>query len=189
MQRDINFFSVYRSSVESDNGVDIISVIGLSLIGAILIGFAGTYSYLKINDTSDKTHVQSITDYLQSADVKKSEDMWNTFVIKSKALKSYEDKANDEVTAFNTLPVLDSGLLANIAKAMPSDVIILSFSYSGSALVLTCTSADKLSPANFVNSLKTTDRINSVTYDKVTQISDTEYDFAVTCGINGGDGK
>jgi Tfp pilus assembly protein PilN len=189
MQRDINFFSVYRSPVEAENGVDIITMVGLSLIGVCIIGLIGIFAFNKINDVSIRSQQQKINSFLQSSEVKKAEGTWNSYTEKSKVLKSYENKANSEVSAFKTLPVLDSDLLGAVSGAMPSDVKVISISYTGNTIALTCTAGNKLSPANFVHTLKGTGKFDSVTYVGVTYISDAEYDFTVTCAMKGGDGK
>ena len=189
MQRDINFFSVYRSPVESEHGVDMITLAGLSLIGACIIGLIGTFTYNKINNISIRSQQQVINNFLQSSEVTKAEGTWNSYTEKSKVLKNFENKANSEVSAFKTLPVLDTDLLGVVSGAMPADVIVKNLSYSGNSIVLTCAAGDNLSPANFVHTLEGTDKFNSVTYNAVTQISNVEYDFSVTCTIKGGDGK
>jgi Tfp pilus assembly protein PilN len=186
MQRDINFFSVYRSPVESEHGVDKITLVGLSLIGACLIGLAGTYTYYKLSDHSSRAQQQSISDYLQSSEVSKAENTWESYTGKMGILKSYEDKAAAEVAAFQTLPVIDADLLTAMSGAMPGDVKVVSISYIDDVLTLTCTAQNKLSPANFVHALKGTLRFSSVTYIGVTYVNDTEYDFTVNCMVRGG---
>jgi Tfp pilus assembly protein PilN len=189
MQRDVNFFSVYRSPVESENGLDLITTIGLSLIGFCVLVLIVVFAFNKIEDAATRVQMQGINSYLQSAEVLSAENTWNSYTEKSKALKEYEGKASSEVSAFKTLPLIDAGLLGAVSGAMPADVKVKILSYSGNTIVLNCSSVDKLSPANFVHTLKGTGKFDTVSYDGVTQISSTEYDFTVTCMIKGGSGR
>lgn len=189
MQRDINLFSVYRSPAESERGLDKVTIIGLSLVGACILGVAGTFAYYKLSDVSYQLLQRSITGYLQSSNVKKAESSWAAYVQKLTALKSYQNEANAQVSAYKKIPVIDSTLLSVIAGAMPADIKTQSLAYAGNALTLTCTATDNLSPANFVHTLKETGKFDSVTYSSVTLNGTTELDFTVKCTMKAVNGK
>ena len=189
MQRDVNFFSVYRSHAETERGIDTVTLIGVSLLGACILSVAGAFAAFRLGDMTLKARQASITGYLQSSEVEKSLSTWQTYTEKMSALKSYEEKAKAETSAFSQLPSINSALLDAIAGVMPGDVNVVSVSYSGSSLSLTCTAQNKLSPANFVHALKAVSGIGDASYTAVTYVSDTEYDFSVTCTVKGGAGK
>ena len=186
MQKDVNFFSIYRSPIESDSGVDKVTLIGLSVIAACLIGFAGMYSYLKVSDISTRTKAQNITAYLNSTEVKNAEAAWNKYLIQLNALKDYQQKANSETNAFNNLKTVDSSLLGGIFSKMPADVTLQELKLDNNVLTLNCSCTDKLSPANFARALQADTQIDSVSYDKVEQNdTKTAYVFALTCEVKG----
>jgi Tfp pilus assembly protein PilN len=188
MQRDVNFFSMYRSSAESEHGIDKVTLIGLIILLVCLLSLGAIYARYKLSDANYIAMSKSANSYLQSENVVKSENDWNTYVQKLSMLKKYETKAASEVSVFKTLPVLDSGLLSAVAASMPADVKVNTLNYSGSSLVFSCTAVDKLSAANFVHTLKNTGKFSNVTYAAVNQ-SGAVFSFDVDCVMKAVSGK
>lgn len=71
------------------------------------------------------------------------------------------DKFNEAIAEFNVSPRLTTEDIKNVAKCMPSGLVLSNFSFSGSTITMGVTGTNELMIADFANSLR-----NSVTIDK-----------------------
>lgn len=184
MQRDINFFSVYRSPMDSDHGHDRITIVGLCVVGACLLFVIGAFACSRALNTVSRMQQQTVTQYLNRGDVSSALGALQEGNQKIAVLNEYANAAGSTVSAFQSQPSIDSALLGAVAKAMPADVSVTNIVYDGHSLALTCGSADRLSAADFAHALKGNGTFSSVTYDSVT-LNGSLYDFTLTCVLKG----
>lgn len=188
MQRDIDFFSVYRSPIDQDSGLDKATVVGLILVCVCLVGVLGGYAGLKVRENSFSASISSATAYLGRSDVTAAAAKVAKDSQKLSVLNAYAKTAGAETAAFSALPKPDSAALGQIAKSMPADVSVTRISYQLGIYTLTCKASSGLSAANFAHTLRASGFI-AATYSDVNKVSPTEYDFTVTATVKGGAAK
>jgi len=190
MQRDINFFSVYRSPIDSDSGLDKITLIGLIMIISSIVLVVGLFAYYKTMDLSIIKQSSDINKYLLQSDITAAQSKIIAETGQISVLNQYKIAASSQATAFSSQPQFSDTVLDTISHVMPADVTIQTIDYKGSTITLTCTSKDKFSPAVFVHSLAGVSIFTGVTYTGVdTLAAGSSYSFTVTFTMNGGSGK
>ncbi len=83
------------------------------------------------------------------------------FKLEAESLQRDIDKFNEAIANFNTTSRLTTEDIKNVAKCMPSGLVLTNFSYSGNTISMSVTGSTELMIADFANNLR-----NSVTINK-----------------------
>lgn len=188
MQRDLNFFSVYKSPIDAEGGIDKVTAVGMIITGVCLLFVLGMFTFFKVCSFAANNSIASINSYLKSSTVTQAKSNLAKESSKIQALNQYAQLAGAQASAFSSIEQPDSALLGKIAKAMPADITVLSTAYKGGTFTLNCKSAAQYSAASFAHALKGAG-FTSVSYASVTQASASEYDFVLTFNGTGGASK
>lgn len=187
MQRDLNFFSVYTSPIDSGSRLDKTSTICIAVAAVSLVCVVGlTVIFAVAGHFTDKK-TASIENYLKSDSVTQAQSALEAQTGGLQALNKYAQTASAEASAFSATARTDSSVLAKAAKAMPADVTISSVTYNSGVYVLSCGSTSQLSAAIFAHAL-TENGFTGVRYASVAK-NGASYDFTITFSGNGGASK
>lgn len=180
MQRDINFFLVYRSPLESESGADKVKIFTLSLISVCLAVVLLLFALFKIQYANVLIQSKNMQQFISRSDVQLSQQKAAEDQRLVRLYESYYNKTESGVSDFKKLPVIGSKLLSGLASAMPGDVVVNKVTGADNVISIDCRCTDRLSAANFVHTLKQNSAFQSVTYNGISQINDKEYSFTVT---------
>lgn len=182
MRRDINFFAVYRSPLDSkSNGVSPVTLIGTITVIACIIVMLVLFSVLKMSDFGQTSKIDDINNYLNSASVVSAENTISAVTNKITALNNYINAVSTAYKAFQTLPAPDSKLIDSISNGMPGDIIIDNMTYTMSVISLKCTCVSQQSPEIFVRALKASGGFDNIVYNGFALTDNNNYTFTVTC--------
>lgn len=187
MQRDINFFSIYRSQPGSEGGR--FRIIALSVIAGSIIFIFLIFSIFRISDFVTVIKLREGIESLQTPQVVQGLQKYKTGNEKNTALKSYKKAASDIVSGINSVKGPDTSTLGLIASKEPADVKVTGVKYASGCLTLNCTSTDDESPASFVHALTQSGGFSSVSNSEITKNDKNLYAFDVTIYLKGGSGK
>lgn len=196
MRRDINFFSVYRSSSQVDE-TGKFKIISLSVLSGSLVFVLFIFVFLKVADLGVTRSATDVNSFLKSGAVSKAVSVLNDANSKNVALRQYKNQADLINSAFASLPKPDSKLFADIASKEPADVTIYSFSYNGGVLTLNCTCNGKDSPAVFAHALVLDGKYKNITCQSVQEgtasgaaagaaVPAGKFTFAISLTLTGG---
>lgn len=184
MQRDINFFSVYRSPLESEGRVS--SVMAGSVIAAAvcIAVMGGLYGYFKVGTSlAAAQEAQIRTQLMDSATVSALAKV-SSCEAKISAAQNYIGTVSAALSDYNSLIFPGTDILGSISRVMPSDIAVQSLSYSGGMLTLQCTAKTMASAYSFAHELKADSHFSFVGYQGAT-LSSGNYTFTVSCALRG----
>lgn len=187
MRRDINFFSVYRTTADTLD--DKFKIISLSLLVGSLVIVLATFASLKLSDISVRRSIDEANAYLQTPEVVEAKKAVEEDMAKIASLNKYKQAALRVSSGCAEFPKIDSELFRAIAGMMPSDVEAESITYDGKTIALTCTCKDSASPAVFVHALDSSGRFKSVNYSALEAAAGSNggsYSFSVAISLKGG---
>lgn len=189
MRRDIDFFSVYRSSQSDDKARTFNKIAIIILLGSLSVVLA-VFGVLKISNFGMKSANRANQNYLASKEVIEARKQIEDVNRKMTALNLYKKSAQEVSDNFKALPQPDSELLTFIASKLPSDTSVDAISYKSTVLTLQCSCDDNLSAAAFVHALAESGRFNSVNYNGVSKTEKSaRFTFSVEIALKGGSEK
>jgi hypothetical protein len=190
MQRDINFFTVYRSPLDSkSNGVDPVTLVGVIVIGICVVVIISVFGIFSLFNVGQTLVIKNYNGYLSSASVISAQNTISTVTNKINAVNNYGNAVSEAYNAFHSLPVPDSDLIGNITKAMPADITVGNYSYTSGTVTLQCLSASEQSPEIFAHALKGTAGFENVIYNGFSINDKNQYTFSVTFTVKGASSK
>lgn len=182
MRKDINFFSVYSSPLDSHNGFDPVLTTGLSIIAVSLVVVLGLFGFFKGKALLSKFETAKIQNYLQSPSVQSATEKADKYSSRISLLDSYKNAVSKAYGNFKSNPSVNSSLLSSIEAVQPADVSTLEINFSNGAVTLSCTSKSEQSIYQFVHKLKTNSNFDEVGYSGFTKTG-AVYNFKVDCTL------
>lgn len=188
MHKDINFFSIYRSQLDSDSGKDPVTIAGIVIVSVCLVVVLGLFGAFRFLSAGIALQNNRISAFLASPQVKTAQSKVAAEGKKITAFNNYTRAVNGAYKLYSALPGSSSAAFLSVQADLPADVTIVTASYAADTLTMQCTSTNQLSGANFAHALRQNPAVLRAVYNGVSFQNNT-YNFTVSCTVKEAAGK
>ena len=185
MKKDINFFSIYRSPLDSESGSDPVTIAGIIIVSVCFVTVLGIFGAFRFLTAGVEMQNAKISRYLSSPEVSAAESRVSAENGRLAALNKYTNAVGGAYRLYSSLPGPSSAILKSVQSCLPADVTVKAVSFAGSTLSLQCVCKDPLSGASFAHALRLNSNILHVEYGGVSLGENQSYSFTITCTVKG----
>lgn len=183
IKRDLNFFKVYKDGPETGKGNGLKGLF-ITVICFVLITGA-VFGVLYLSEESITRRTEGINQALSDPQIAALQKELIILKSKNELLYVYLASVNTAKKNFDQSRKIDTALFTGIVSAMPGDVIVRDTSVTQKSITLSCTCADELSPAVFMQGLKDKNLFSGITYGGITAEDAGRYSFTMNCLFGG----
>lgn len=187
MQRDLNFFSVYKTPLGAP-ARGRFSLAGIAAVGLCATAVLGFFFFFQAEIRRNRVELAGIQAYLSAGDVVQAQSKVNGARGKAAALAQYAAAASSQVERYRSTVRPGSPSLRGILQAAPARTEVESLTYGGGVLTISCVSADAFSPALYTRALKAKGYADAA-FSEVSRPQNANaagYVYKIALSLNGG---